>query len=81
MSWLNFYLMLVGSEAECGGLVVEPEGEIRTLDTDGDGHYENLLNCLWVIVAPEYYQIKLSFHEFDIEFSLVCSFDVLRVCV
>ena len=55
------------SISACGGhLNVTSPGSFRSLDYDEDGHYENNLDCVWTIEAPEGMQIRLQFASFHL---------------
>ena len=41
--------------------------EIQSLDTDGNGRYENDLDCQWLVVGTEGLVMALTFTRFDVE--------------
>ena len=64
----------------CGGLInLTSASMIRSLDVDGDGHYEDNLDCIWIIVAPEDKVIRIEFANFSLEASPTGCYDVLEV--
>ena len=65
----------------CGGLRLEPTGFLRAPDTDADGYYDNDVDCLWIIVAPEDTLIEFEVLQIVIEpATRACFFDFLEVC-
>ena len=57
---------------------------IGSPDQDGDGHYENLVNCLWTIQLHDDYVIVFDILEMDIHREspnemLKCNTDYLEV--
>lgn len=65
------------SFAECGGLYKTPTGTIQSPSVDGT--YDNDLNCLWTIQAQPGYVVQLAFMTFDLEQSITCRHDQLKV--
>ena len=41
--------------------------------------YPANLECVWKLIAPKGYAIKLSFHDFDIEWDQNCEYDFLDI--
>ena len=66
-------------KGQCGGILNETSGSIRSVDRDGDGLYDNNLECVWVIVAPEATVIELKILYMDIEWHKTCDSDYVRV--
>lgn len=51
-------------------------------DNDGNGEYDENLNCIWIIVSPENTAIRLDFNDtIDIEDDPdgECAYDYLQV--
>ncbi|CAH2326045.1 ovochymase-2 isoform X1 [Pelobates cultripes] len=65
-------------DSECGSLAVHfEEGEIQSMNYPNK--YASFANCYWVIHAPKYLNIKLSFEDFEVEASTNCSYDNVKV--
>ena len=65
-------------------MLTGPSGAIESPDQDGDGLYENLVNCLWTINLHDDYVIAFDIIEFDIQMesgtsTLHCTGDYLEV--
>lgn len=73
------YICLTDLSGECGGILTEPTGEIKSVDRNGDHLYENDLDCLWLIIAEKGYVIELKFRHFDLEYDDDCRFDFILV--
>ena len=41
--------------------------------------YPKFINCIWVITVPEGKHVKLSFEKFDVEWSVNCNEDYVKV--
>ena len=46
---------------------VTGDGWIRPLDLNGDGRYDDLINCIWQIAGPEETAIELEIHFLQTE--------------
>ncbi|KAK6644342.1 hypothetical protein RUM43_000609 [Polyplax serrata] len=58
-----------GSSVGCGG-EIELDSKSKTIkspDADGDGFYEEFLECTWIVRAKPFYQIVANFKTFDVE--------------
>ena len=44
-----------------------------------DDVYDVDLDCTWIIIAPNHYQITLEFGQIDIEGQYPCPFDYIQV--
>lgn len=73
-------VLYAGSAQGCGGVLNTTTGELRSLDADGNGQYENNLDCHWTIVGETNKVIKLNIWGMAIENNPTCMFDYLRVC-
>lgn len=60
----------VGEKKNCGGLLqlgnLTTPYMLKAPDVDGDGNYEPLLSCDWLVLAPESHQIRVTFDRLDI---------------
>lgn len=63
----------------CGGIQTETNSTILSVDYDGDKKYEIDLKCVWVIAAPQFYAIEMSFVSMEIEWHKNCEWDYIRV--
>ena len=41
--------------------------------------YDLDLDCIWILIAPNHYQIALEFNQLDIEGQYPCPFDYVQV--
>ena len=64
----------------CGEEIHEPSGVIVSPDSNGDGYYDNNVNCHWTIVVADDNVIRYAFIYFEVESSNNCDKDVLSVC-
>ena len=55
------------AERVCGGILNATSGFIVPPDLDGDGQYDSLLRCNWLIVALEEKLIEFQVLYVDIE--------------
>ena len=53
--------------------------QFKSVDRDGDGMYEDNLNCTWTIVGRDYDIIQLNISSMDIEHGENCEHDFLKV--
>jgi len=51
----------------CGGILNATSGEIRSVDADRNGQYENDLDCTWQIIVPVNQRITIQFTNFSLE--------------
>ncbi|KAM4618113.1 ovochymase-2-like [Discoglossus pictus] len=62
----------------CGSLAIHlEEGEIQSMNYPKN--YDNQANCHWVIHAPKYHHVKLTFEDFQVEYSQSCKYDSVLV--
>ena len=84
------HFSIADEDGQCGGIQTEPDGQIVSVDRDGDGLYDPYLFCRTIITAPKNIPIEIIFIDFNLtgssayclqDFVLV-SFVVLcsRVC-
>ena len=43
------------------------QGQIQSLDADGDGNYEPELNCQWIVAGTPGKVLQLTFTQFNVE--------------
>jgi hypothetical protein len=65
----------------CGGVINQTSGTIQSLDYDGDGQYENSLDCRWTKMAAANSIIVLNFTAFNLEPGDSCPYDYVEVGV
>ena len=70
VSLLN--ILLTDLNGKCSGILTQPSGTISSFDGDNDGLYDENLNCIWTIIAPEHYVIRLEFLIFELEYDEDC---------
>ena len=78
------YPVNTGERADCGAVLTGHSDVIGSPDQDGDGHYENLVNCLWIIQMHDDKVIVFDILEIDIQMessneNLNCKADYLEV--
>lgn len=77
----------VGEKNNCGGVLqlgdLTTPYLLKAPDVDGDGNYEPLLSCDWLVLAPESHQIRVTFDRMDIHScstgNSLCDCDYLEV--
>ena len=73
-----------GGSTECGTVLTGPSDVIESPDQDGDGHYENFVNCLWTLRLHDDSVIVFDIFEMDIQMeskikTFNCTADYLEV--
>lgn len=72
-----------GEKQGCGGTVqladLQLPYRLRSVDVNADGKYEPELYCKWLLLAPEFYQIHLTFNKLDLQNCSMCTCDYLVV--
>ena len=53
--------------------------EFKSVDRDGDGIYDNNLNCTWTIIGKESDKVQLTITSMDIQVDEHCDHDFLKV--
>ena len=74
--------LITGTGEQCESIRYDPEqtsGLIRSLDVDGDGIYEQDLDCTWSIESPPDKVVKLDITDFELEPDDFCRYDSLEV--
>ena len=66
---------------ECGNVIYNTTGRLRSPDYDGDGMYDDNLACRWTIVVEPRKIVQLVIIEFQLEQDPWCRFDHLKVSV
>ena len=77
MLYMNVLLMYIS--VICGGILNESNGEIRAMDRNNDGLYDNNLECHWSIVCGPNQLVELKILSIDFEMNIFCSFDYIEV--
>lgn len=82
MYFLYFILLYhEGPQHGCGGILNQTNGQITSFDADGDGNYENYLDCRWTIYVGPNMLVTLNITNMDLEFGADCIYDYLAVCI
>ena len=69
-----------GAFQGCGGYLLTPTGSFGSVDGDGDGLYENNLDCRWNIFGGDNKVIQLTIQPgMDLEQEASCRYDFLKV--
>ncbi|KAH3692443.1 hypothetical protein DPMN_194284 [Dreissena polymorpha] len=63
--------------SECGGVLTEPAGVVRT--PTGPANYHNEMNCTWFITVQADRVIQFRFRELDLEAHSSCDYDYVDV--
>ncbi|BFZ22426.1 hypothetical protein BsWGS_25465 [Bradybaena similaris] len=61
------YVATYGPDHGCGGVIRQPNGTISSVDVDGDGRYENNLECEWLIFVNENKRVVLTVTNLELE--------------
>lgn len=62
-----FPSLCLGVQHGCGGILNQTSGVLRSFDFNGDGSYENNVDCRWTIFVSPNKQVWLNFTDFDVE--------------
>lgn len=62
-----FSSLSLGVQHGCGGILNQTSGVLRSFDVNGDGSYENNVDCRWTIFVSPNKQVWLNFTDFDVE--------------
>ena len=76
---LRKVILLIFVSVICGGILNESSGEIRAMDRNNDGLYDNNLECHWSIVCGPNQLVELKIVSIDLEKDIVCAFDYIEV--
>ena len=68
-------LFLVKNNCSTTRNATTTQARLSSPDSDGDGLYDNNVNCSWSIVAPEGMSVEL---QIDVKY-IECEFDHLKV--
>uniref|UniRef100_A0A3Q3MXM2 Cubilin n=1 Tax=Mastacembelus armatus TaxID=205130 RepID=A0A3Q3MXM2_9TELE len=79
IGWRATYTETLGPAQGCGGYLSMPTGMFGSPDPNFDGFYEANMNCLWTIEAPVNMAVNLTFSSFDLESSITCRYDYIKV--
>ncbi|XP_024292059.1 CUB domain-containing protein 2 [Oncorhynchus tshawytscha] len=78
-----FYLLLVVGKAvskkgvKCGGILSASSGNISS--PNYPGLYPYNMECVWLIVVAEGSSVLLTFHDFELEYHVTCSYDHIKI--
>ena len=80
-STINYILLIfTDNTVSCGEILTVSPWQIQQRNfTYLDGVYDVDLDCRWIIIAPNHYQITLEFGQIDIEGQYPCHFDYIQV--
>ncbi|PVD35988.1 hypothetical protein C0Q70_02958 [Pomacea canaliculata] len=73
------YWSTYGPQHGCGGFLNQTSGQIRSVDINGDGNYEDNLDCRWTIMVEPNKLARLTFSSFHLEPGEECSYDSVAV--
>ena len=76
---MTMNLLLTETHQKCQDVLQSTTGEIVAPDYDKDGLYDLNIDCLWTVEAPEDYLIQFHIHSVDIESTIGCIKDFLKV--
>ena len=60
------HFSIADEDGQCGGILTEPEGQIISVDRDGNGLYDTHLSCRTIIAAPKNVPIEIIFIDFNL---------------
>ena len=63
----------------CGTVLTDAIGWFQSVDHDGDGIYDNNIDCWWLISTDLHYAIELNITHLDVEDHEICGYDFLKV--
>ena len=72
-------LLLTESYKICLDVLRGRSGEIVPPDHDKDGLYDLNFDCLWIVEAPADYLIQFQIYFVDMESTIGCAKDFLKV--
>lgn len=63
------FTKLSGEQQGCGGIknITRTPITLTSPDVDRNGKYDDNLDCQWLLVAPEFESIEVSFTAFNLE--------------
>ncbi|KAL5010260.1 hypothetical protein ScPMuIL_012565 [Solemya velum] len=75
------YWETYGELQDCGGVLNSTSGSFSSIDIDGNGLYENDLDCRWTIIVGDNKIAKINFANLNIERALggQCTYDYLKI--
>ncbi|KAF6722152.1 Cubilin [Oryzias melastigma] len=79
IGWRATYSETLGPSQGCGGYLSMPMGMVGSPDPNLDGRYEPSMNCVWSIEMPVNQAINLTFSSFELESSVTCRYDYVKV--
>ena len=81
MYWNNIFTCVPKTEAKADSMITltSSTGRITSPDTTGRGMYDDNVDVLWIIEAPDGLIIQFHLVFAQIRYSLDCVEDVLRV--
>ena len=74
-----YVFSLLDKTVHCGAVLNELNGWITSEDRDNDGEYDHNLDCLWTIFAAPNNVLLIRIINVDIEWTLHCEYDYLKV--
>ena len=76
---MHICVLLMCVSVICGGVLNQSSGEIRAMDRNKDGLYDNNLDCHWTIVCGPNQLVELRILSIELEMNIFCSFDYIEV--
>lgn len=80
--WEIFFWETIGPQQGCGGYLTDDNSTFVSPDSDSNGKYDQGLNCIWYIIAPENKLINLTFSKFSLEAATrqgTCNYDYVQI--
>lgn len=62
---------------KCGGILSASSGNISS--PNYPGLYPYNMECVWLIVVAEGSSVLLTFHDFELEYHVTCSYDHIKI--
>ncbi|CAG5136887.1 unnamed protein product, partial [Candidula unifasciata] len=76
----GYYWATYGPAQGCGGVLRQSNGTITSLDADGNGLYEDSLDCEWLIFVGDNKVVNLTITNFTLESGHTeCEYDYLSI--
>lgn len=82
-------LFSTGEDHGCGGTKNLTDGAVTltSIDLDRNGNYDDDLDCQWLLIAPEFKLVEVTFSSFSMQSSqglnrvsnVTCPYDYLEV--
>ena len=76
---MRICVLLMCVSVICGDILNQSSGEIRSMDRNKDGLYDNNLDCHWTIVCGPNQLVELRILSIELEMVSSCFYDYIEV--